>query len=141
MITFELSHPIKYANGSGSEIECNFIELREPTGRVSHIACAIEGLIQSAFIKTANLLDSDTIEQAKETKQESAADLDGNAILSVIAAGEVDMAKLVTQYRELFKIVAWMGGEKPITSARLDDMSHKDLRKMIGVYTVNFILN
>lgn len=145
-IDFELTSPIKYANGSGNEIECNHIELREPTGKVSDIACAIEGLIQSALIKTADLLDQDTIEQAKEAAQTKKVEdddemKDGDAVLSLMAAGDVDMKKVVLYFRELFKVVAFMGGEKVITSARLDDMSHKDLRKMIGVYAANFILN
>lgn len=147
-INFELTSPIKYANGSGNEVECNFIELREPTGKVSDIACAIEGLIQSALIRTADILDQDTIEQAKEAAQNKKFEpsdeeemKDGDAILSLMAAGDVDMKKVVLYFRELFKVVAFMGGEKQITSARLDDMSHKDLRKMIGVYAANFILN
>lgn len=146
-INFELTSPIKYANGSGAEIECSFIELREPTGKVSDTACAIEGLVQSALMKTADILDQETLEQAKEAaakkKPEEDADeeKDGDAILSVIAAGDVDMKKLVLYFRELFKVVAYMGGEKQITSSRLDDMTHKDLRKMIGVYAANFILN
>jgi hypothetical protein len=51
------------------------------------------------------------------------------------------MNKLVLHFRELFKEVGLMGGEKKLTAARMDDMSHKDLRKMIGVYAANFILN
>lgn len=145
-INFELTSPIKYANGSGNEIECSFVELREPTGKVSDIACAIEGLIQSALIRTADILDQDTIEQAKEAAQNKKVEddeemKDGDAVLSLMAAGDVDMKKVVLYFRELFKVVAFMGGEKQITSGRLDDMSHKDLRKMIGVYAANFILN
>jgi len=144
-IDFELTSPIKYANGSGAEIECNHIQLRAPTGKVTSIACKIEGMIQSALIKIADLIDKDEIERVKEDshqkKEEDDQLKDGDAILSVISAGDIDMEKLVVSFRELFKIVAFMGGEKQITSARLDDMSHKDLRRMIGVYAANFILN
>jgi len=143
-INFELTSPIKYANGSGAEVECNHIELREPTGKVSAIACAIEGLIQTAIIKMADSLDSDTVEAAKEAAQNKVDDdeeKDGDAILAMMAGGGVDMEKIVLYFRELFKVVAFMGGEKVITSARLDDMSHRDLRGMIGKYAANFILN
>ena len=147
-INFELSSPITYANGSGNPVECNHIELREPTGKVSNTCCAIEGLIQSGVMKMAELLGDDALEQAKEAAQENKADpeeepeeKDGEAILSMMVGSGVDMNKLVLHFRELFKQVAWMGGEKKITSARMDDMTHRDLRKMIGVYAANFILN
>ncbi len=146
-IDFELSRPISYSNGSGAQIECNFIRLEEPTGRVSSTCCAIEGLIQTGIMKMAGMLDDDTVEQAKEaaakakTEEPEEGQKDGDGILTIMVGGGVDMKKLVLHFRELFKEVALMGGEKKLTSARMDDMIHKDLRKMIGVYAANFILN
>lgn len=146
-INFELKTPIKYSNGSGQEIECNFIELKEPTGKVSHACCAIEGLIQSGIIKMSDILGQDVIEQAKEeaakNKDKPAVDeeKDGEAVYSMMVGSGVDMNKLVLYFREVFMQRAWMGGEKPITSARLDDMAHSDFRRMVGVYAANFILS
>lgn len=146
-ILFELTKTFKYAAPSGGEIECSFIELREPTGKVSSTCCAIEGLIQSGILKMADTLGDDVIEQAKDAAEQAKGDgdqgqeKDGDAVLALMVGSGVDMNKLVLHFRELFKTVAWMGGEKAITSPRLDEMSHKDLRKMIGVYAANFILN
>lgn len=146
-INFELKKPITYSNGSGAQIECNFITLEEPTGKVSNTCCAIEGLIQSGILKMADMLDADTIEEAKETavKAKDVEDpeevKDGDAMLAVMVGSGIDMNKLILHFRELFKEVALMGGEKKLTSARMDEMSHKDLRKMVGVYAANFILN
>ena len=70
-IPFELSTPISYANGSGATVECNFIELREPMGKVSHICCAIEGLIQSSILQMADQLGDDVVEEAKEAAKEA----------------------------------------------------------------------
>ena len=149
-INFELKTPFKYAGNGGVEVECNFIELREPTGRVSHICCAIEGLIQSSLLKMADILSDDVIAEAKENAQQAAllpriedekTEKDGDSIIAMMVGSGADMDKMVLHFRELFKEVAFMGGEKKITSARLDDMSHKDLRRMIGVYSANFILN
>lgn len=146
-IQYELTTAIKYANGSGAEIECNHVELREPTGKDSATCCAIEALVQSAVLKMADDLGDDVVEEAREQAmaQQSTEDpeehKDGKAILAIMNGGGVDMGKLVLLFRELFKSVAWMGGEKRITSARLDSMSHKDLRGMIGVYAANFILS
>lgn len=147
-INFELSKTISYANGTGDPIECSHIELREPTGKVSHVCCAIEGLIQSSLLQMADHLDDSVLEEAKEAAaQPKAGDVDaeeekdGDAVLALMVSGGADMNKVVIHFRELFKQVAWMGGEKKITTARMDDMSHKDFRKMIGVYAANFILN
>lgn len=146
-IIFELTKKIRYANNSGAEIECDFIELREPTGKVSHICNAIEGMIQSGIIKMGDVLGDDVKEQAKEAAAEkkltedSGAEKDGGDILAVIMSSGIDMDKLTLHFKELFKEVAWMGGEKQITSARLNELSHNDLKRMIGKYASNFILS
>jgi len=149
-INFELKTPFKYAGPSGTEIECSHIELREPTGRVSHICADIEGMVKSAIMDMAERLGDDVLEQAKDAAgektpasgsedQEKTVE-DGEAMLTVMHSSGVDMGKLTLHFKELFRQVAWMGGEKQITLPRLDDMAHKDLRSMIGVYTANFIL-
>ena len=145
-INFELTTPFKYAPGNGEEIECNFIELSEPTGKQSHICCDIESLIQSGIMKIAGLLDEATIKQAQEDakdkkKPDDEPAMDADAVLSMMTGGGVDMNKVVLHFRELFKEVAKMGGEKLITAGRLEDMSHKDFRRMMGVYAANFILS
>jgi hypothetical protein len=146
-VNFELTKTFEYSNGSGNPIECSHIELQEPTGKVSHTCCAIEGMIQSGLMTMAGLLDDETIEKAKEAAQdapiadENDEPKSGEEILAMMVGSGVDMNKLVLHFRELFKEVALMGGEKKITAARIDDMSHKDFRRMIGVYAANFILS
>lgn len=138
-IRFELESPIKYS-ANGQEVECNFIELKEPTGKVTHLCCEIESFIQSGVLKMADMLDDSVIAQAKkEAVEDSAPDADG--VLAMMTAGGCDMRKLTISFKELFKQVGLMGGEKVLTESRLDDMSHKDLKKMMGVYAANFIMN
>lgn len=146
-ITFELSedNPIKYAGKDGNEIEVNFIELEEPTGKVSHLCCEIEALIQSGLVKMAGELDEATIEQAKNTAEQAKESQDNSgpdadSVLAIMSSGGIDMKKVVVNFRELFKSVALMGGEKPLTVPRMDSMAHKDFRMMMGVYASNFIL-
>lgn len=144
-VTFELSKPISYANGSGVNIEANHIDLEEPTGKVSHLCCEIESLIQSGLMKMADIINKDDIEAAKEAAKakndEETTGPDADAVLSIMSSGGVNMTKVVLHFRELFKIVALMGGEKPLTAPRMDDMSHKDFRQMMGEYAANFILS
>lgn len=142
-ITFELTNKISYSNGSGDPIECNHIELLEPTGKVSHLCCQIESLIQSGLMKMADIISKEDIEaaQAAKTDDEDIPGPDADAVLSIMSSGGVDMAKVVLHFRELFKQVALMGGEKPITTPRMDEMTHKDFRQMMGEYAANFILN
>jgi hypothetical protein len=152
-INFELTKALSYSNGTGGLVECTHIELVEPTGRVSYLCCGIEAAIQSAAVSMADSLGDDTVEEAKEAATEKKAkqkeeeengedeEKDGDAMLAVMAGGGCDMAKVVVLFRNLFKEVALMGGEKKITSVRLDDMSHRDFRKMMGVYAANFIMS
>lgn len=143
-ITFELSSAIKYANGSGQEVEANFIELSEPTGKVTHLCCEIESLIQSSLLSMSSSLDESVLEQAKEDAKNKTddqnSDLTGEVALSMMVSGGADMRKMVVIFRELFKIVGMMGGEKPLTMPRMDDMSHKDFKNMMGEYAANFIM-
>lgn len=149
-IDFPLTKTFNYANNSGAQIECSHIELREPTGKVSSTVCAIEGLIQHAILSMADMLDDATVEAAKEAaavqndqdqSTDSIEEKDGDAMMATLVASGVDMEKLVLHFRELFKQVAWMGGEKLITTPRMDEMSHRDFRMMMGVYAANFIVN
>lgn len=148
-INFELSTPLSYANGTGAPIECGHIELREPTGKVAHICSAIEGLVQSSLMNLAETLGEGMLGEAKEAAAEAksaeavddASEKDGESIWSLMASSGADMNKITLHFRDLFKEVAWMGGEKQITAPRLDEMTYKDLRKMMGVYAANFILS
>jgi hypothetical protein len=144
MITFELTTPFKYAM-NGKDVEANHIDLAPPTGRVSHLCCEIESLIQSGLMSMAGMLSDDLIAEAKEEKEsdkkDDKEDQTPEGILSIMNSSGVDMKKVVLTFRELFKEVALMGGEKKITTPRLDDMSHKDFKQMMGVYAANFIMN
>lgn len=139
-ITVELGSSIKYSNGSGTEVECNFIELLEPTGKVSAICCAIESLVQSGIMKMA---DSDLFKNVgtDAVKKDDDEKMDADSILAVMNSSGVDMDKIVLHFRDLFKVVAMMGGEKPLTIPRMDDMSHKDFKNMMGEYIVNFVMD
>lgn len=137
--SFELDSPIKYNPGNGEEVEANFIELREPTGKVSHLCCEIEALIQSGIVSMANVFDEATLEAARSESTDQKVDADG--VLAMMTGGGVDMKRVVVSFRELFREVAYMGGEKPLTVPRMDEMSHADFRKMMGEYAANFILN
>lgn len=148
---FELSTPIKYNPGGGQDIEASFIELNEPTGKVSHLCCQIESLIQSGLLSMSKILDSDTIEDAKQAsieakkanKDKKIDEIEGpdpEAVLSMMSSGGVEMNKVVLLFRELFCVVGLIGGEKPLTKPRLDAMTHKDFKNMMGFYAANFIL-
>ena len=145
-IIFELDKKIEY-NHNNNDLEATHIELREPSGKVSHICCEIEGMIQSALIKMADIVDDEMIAAAKDEEKSKKSkkkgdkkQIDGDAVLSMMSSSGVDMQKIVIHFRELFKQVAFAGSEKQMTIPMMDRMSHKDFKKMIGVYTANFIM-
>ena len=141
-ITFELSSSIKYAK-DGEDVDGSFIELREPTGKVSHLCCEIESLIQSGILKMSGILDEETIREAKEMAKSTDKDekMDRDSILSMMSGGGVDMKKVVVNFRELFREMAFIAGEKPLTVPMMDKMTHGDFRNMMGEYAANFIMS
>ena len=143
-INFELQKKIEY-NHNNNDLEGTHIELREPTGKVSHICCEIEGLIQSGLIRMADIIGDQAISSAQEeskTKKEAEKDaVDADAVLSMMTSSGIDMQKIVIHFRALFREVAYVGGEKQMTMPMMDRMSHKDFRKMIGAYAANFIMD
>jgi len=147
-ITFELSAPIDYSSpSSGGEIEGRHIDLKEPTGRVSHLCCEVESMIQSGIMSMSSMLDESTLTAAKEEASEKKAGNDedekptAESVLALMSSSGVDMKRVVITFRELFKEVAMMGGEKKMTMPLMDRMSHGDFKNMMGEYTANFILN
>lgn len=144
-INFELSSPVKYADprNTGTEVECTHIELREPTGNESHLCAALSALVKSAVFQAAKLFDDEIAEAGKQPSVITDAEdiIDGDGFMHVLEASGADMEKITLHAKEVFKTVAYMGGERAITSARLNAMSYRDLRKMIGVYLANFINN
>ena len=137
-VIVELSKTFKYSNQAGTEVECSFIELIEPTGKVSNTCCQIESFIQKGLMEMASMFSDDSQSSPDEQSKESK--LDKKTILVMMnSSGAMD--KIVIKFRDLFKSVALMGGEKALTIPRMDEMSHKDFKELMVVYTENFILN
>ncbi len=142
---FELKKSIEY-NHNSKDVEGTHIELREPSGKVSHLCCEIEALIQSALMKMADIIDDEIIAEAKESasksqENEDKSGPDADSVLAMMTSSGIDMQKVVLHFRALFKEVAFIGSEKQMTTPMLDRMSHKDFRKMMGAYAANFILD
>lgn len=137
----ELTSPIHYSK-DGKEVECNHIELLEPNGKVSTHCMAIESLIQSGLMAMSEKLSASDIEKAKEAaKSDDKEPMTADAFLALLNSAGEQSEKIVLHFREIFKVRAMMGGEKAITESRLDEMSHKDLKRMIGEYGANFIMS
>lgn len=142
-VNVELDTTFKYANGSGDQVECSFIELREPTGKVSAICCSIEALVKEKIVQFSKTLDEEIVNQPASEEPLSEEMFDkatASEFYNLCVISGVDMSKLVLHSRELFKQVAFMGGEKKLTIPRMDEMSHSDFKKLIGSYLANFIV-
>jgi len=141
-ITFELENPLEYSSPGSGLVEGNHIDLNEPTGKVSHLCCEIEGMLQSAAMKMADMFSDADLEKARteaDKTPEKESEPDGDAALAIMMGSGVDMKKMVLLFRELFKEVAMVGGEKNLTVPLMDRMNHREFRKMMGSYTANFI--
>lgn len=146
-IEFELSESFKYAPGNGEEVDAVFIELKEPTGKITEYCCDVESIVSGSIAKMKEMFSDEELEEAKEKAKEKASgekldseELDGDAALAMMNSSGADMRKIVLLFKEIFPIVALVDGEKPLTKPIMDRMHHKDLRKMIGVYVANFIM-
>jgi hypothetical protein len=156
-INFELVGSMTYT-GSNGEAEANHIELIEPSGKVAHHACAIRAMYKEAANKAMSALSDDVKEaiqqalEADDSKNPGAENADdsaatkepmigGDEFMEMLYAGGAPMEKFVITFRELFKSVAKIGGEKLMTSTLLDRMTYKDIERMMGVYSANFIVN
>lgn len=142
-IELNLSKPIKYSKG-GDEVETELLVLKPPTGKVSVYCCEIESLIQSGIISMSeSIMSKEEMQQAKQDAEEGSAvkkDMDEESFWSLVTASGADMSKIVLNFRALFKQTVLMGNEKLITEARLDDLDHKDMKRLMGVYGANFIM-
>ena len=137
-ITVELDEPIMYSAKDG-EVEGSFVILAPPTGKQSHICCELEALIQSSITQSASNLSPEMIEQAKDAKQDDDEKIDGSTLMTIINGGGADMKKFALLFKDLFKEVGQIGGEKTLTMPLIERLDHRDLRKMMGEYAVNFV--
>ena len=137
-ITVELDEPIMYSAKDG-EVEGSFVVLKPPTGKQSHICCELEALIQSSITQSAANLPQEMIDQAKDNKQDDDEKIDGQTLMTIINGGGADMKKFTLLFIDLFKQVGEIGGEKTLTAPIIDRLDHRDIRKMMGEYAVNFV--
>ncbi len=141
-ILVELTTEVEY-NHNNNDVAGTHVELKEPNGKVSHICADIDGIAQQAIAKSAALLPASVIEAAAQERVSGSSDedeaMDGETFLKMVAAGGGDMGRMTLLFKDLFKSVGEIGGEKPLTLAIIERISYKDLRAMMGDYAVNFV--
>lgn len=146
-IEFKLKYPITFAGAGGIQTETDVVILKRPTGKISHLCSEVECLINTALISMSDKISPELIAEAKESEakkneavDDSESEKDGKGILAMMLSSGADMNKITLMSRSIFMVSAFMGGEKPFTSPRLDDLDHKDFMAMTGVYIENFIM-
>lgn len=136
-IDFSLTSPIEYMY-NGEVVEGQFITLMPPTSK-NITECAD---LKQAFFRALPKDTGDTEEVTEEDKKNSEGELNGEAIMGLIAmSNNVDLSKVLLTARELFASgIAKIDGETRVNKPMLNNMSLDDLEAMAGEYLVNFIL-
>lgn len=137
LVIHELIKPFKYTpKGSGTPVDAQFIELREPS--VKHLsACAT---LKQAFMRVIAKESSGQEEVAEDADKEDDVPME-NRIMNALYASDTDMKVVLLSAKELFKEVAFVDGEKKVTVPMFDSMCIDDIERMTGKYMANFILS
>lgn len=130
---YELKSPFDYDH-KGNVVEAQFITLRAPSSKeISETAD-----LKQAFFRA---LPKDSTSTGDESEEGSLDDLNGDAIMMMIAISpDVTLKTVLLCARELFKIVATVDGEERMTVPLLDKIDPEDLETMVGEYYLNFVL-
>lgn len=138
-VTVTLESPFKIALGnSGTEADCTFVELQEPTAKVAGLCASIENSIKNGLIKLASQIKEMGAQDAASSNAGDA--LKGEDIMEMISTMEIDAEALFLKMRALFLKCALMGGEQAFTESRLDALSYRDMKRLVGEYIANFIM-
>lgn len=137
IIQVELDSPIMYIGATG-EVEGSFIEIKEPTGKVAHLAGIMKAELGMATKKAFSDLDIESVDieadSAAPTKEQ-----EGEALYSVINTGGADIKKILLALKELLRETALIAGEKKITEPMFDRLAYRDVEKILKAYLANFI--
>lgn len=138
-INVELKTPIKYAPGSGDEIECNFIEINPPTGKIAHLIGILKCEIGTSTKNSIKGIDFSEIDDSNVKDDEDTAESIGDAAFQMLTMGNADMSKVITAFKEILKQSAKAGGEKSFTSPMFDRMDYNDVEHCLKTYIGNFM--
>lgn len=134
-INYTLKDELLYAK-DGDEVKAQFVELSAPKAKFIHLT----SIVEDVFFEAMGSMPEGTKAKAEgvEIKDET---IDGEAVLDMIhLAKGVESARVYMAVKELFRHVAVLDGERPMTLPLIDELSIKDLRGMVAAYLENFIL-
>ena len=147
MLTVELNSPFDYNNGK-EDVSASFIEITAPNGKIAHYAANLKSMIKSSSKNALVGVDLSSFvvdepdkgaSEVDETSPEYLAD-QGEAVYEIIMAGGIDMAVVMTTFKEILKASATAGGEKAFTSPMFDRMSFDDVEKALKLYIGYFMM-
>lgn len=140
-IICELTENIKYANGTGSEIEGSFLEIEEPTGKIAHLVAILKSEIGQATKNAIEGLDLSEKENLKEVGDQDDDDPEsiGESGYMMLTIGGSDMKKVFITFKEILRMTCKVAGEKAFTSSMYDRMAFKDVEKCLKSYIGNFM--
>lgn len=136
-ITYEMKNPIKYASGNGDEIEGQFIEISEPTGKIAHLVMILKSEMGSATKESLKGMDLSNIPEGNDSDQTP--EQVGESAFMMLTMGGADMERVTVTFKEILKVSALMAGEKSFTSTMFDRMSFADVEESLKAYIGNFI--
>ncbi len=129
---FELTQPFAYAF-EGSSVDATFIRLKAPNSKQSRL-CAV---LKQAFFRALPKIDFDDTDSS--AKAETDSDLDGDALIAMIAMSDVDLGEVLEVARKLFTSgLASVDGVKDLNTLMTERMSQDDWESMTGAYMANF---
>ncbi len=139
-VNFELSNPINYSNGSGTEIEGSFVELSSPTGKIAHLVGVLKAEIGCATKNSFTGIDLSTLgDDSKKEEDESTAFEKGDGIFSLMTMGQADMKRVTLTFKAILQNSAKIGGEKTMTLPMIDRMDYDDFENCMKTYIGNFM--
>jgi len=145
-VLFNLTTPILYAAGNGTQEEAHTLILKEPTARsmtdravLKQQFMTIVEWIQSKANPDAEAATQDVPDEATDEEKEEFAAAVSQAIY--MAPG-VDYKLMLGSFRSLMieAKCCSVEDERPLTSSLWDKLSPEDIDLMIGQYLVNFLL-
>lgn len=138
---FVLNDKLVYSHGGQAGLFAKKLLLRAPSVRLLILASKLSSIVMTALVKARENYKTDDLKSSIETPSIT---LDGMSVYILISAhvSSEQMEVFVSTFKDLIvsKDICLIDGKEPLTLDVLDYLDSREMLRLLGEYTANFLL-
>ena len=128
-----LKHSFQYSH-NGDLVEAKVISMSGP----GYEQLANHTIVEQAFLQAVSEVSKGV--EAKEADKSGDSDISASDAIKLMLGWSGDVNKVYVACQEIFRAIALIDGEEPLTVPLLKKMHLEDYKLLVGGYIANFIM-